>query len=149
MSGDTNGITDVFVRHRWGEPLGISTYGTACMGSVGTPTIHARARARSEGNTEFAIHVSSARPASTVLVGLAVSQAAINIGRGCNLYIVLPPIVTLAGTTDPWGTVRLPLPVPTNASYKGLKIYAQGFVADPKGAWYGLAITGGLSIVVQ
>jgi len=111
--------------------------------------IHARARARSEGNTEFAIHVSSARPASMVFVGLAASQVAIHIGSGCNLHIALPQLVTLTGTTDGWGTARMPLPIPTNASYKGLKFYAQGFVADPNGAWYGLAITGGLSIVVQ
>lgn len=42
-----------------------------------------------------------------------------------------------------------PHPDPDQRRFQGLKIYAQGFVVDPQGAWSGLALTEDPSMVLQ
>ena len=42
----------------------------------------------------------------------------------------------------------LPLPIPDVPALSGIELYAQGLVADPQGAFAGLAFTQGLKLTL-
>jgi hypothetical protein len=125
----------------------VTTVGSGCAGTSGVPTL-AASGAPIVGNGDFVLRVDSARPSSTVLAALSPFGANQAMPGGCTLLVAAPWLEVL-GTGDPSGQARLPAPIPLTASLSGAVVYAQAFVADPNGAFFGsVAFANGLALVV-
>ncbi len=137
----------------WGPPVWIyghltpaaaTPFGNGCPGTNGIPittsgTPHL-------GNPGFALDLVSARGSSPFAFALSAAKQSLQLGN-CTLY-VKDPVFLLPGTTNTAGFGTFALPLPLDLSLRGMTAYAQGFVADPLGAHYGLSLTGGLQILL-
>jgi hypothetical protein len=116
---------------------GTQSYGTGCGGSAGVPVLTAIGVPKL-GNAAFALQLSSARTNAAAALLMSEAQDNIAIGGGCAL-LVGAPVFSLGTVTDGAGTVSWPLPVANNPAWLGIELYTQHVVADPVGAFSGVA----------
>jgi len=69
------------------------------------------------------------------------------LGGGCSLYLGAS-FVGLPFTTNAAGCASLAVPVPYDPSLVSASVRAQAFVLDPAGPFAGLALSGGLRLVL-
>lgn len=75
-------------------------------------------------------------------------QSLANIGAGgCFLNTII--MIELAGNLDSKGQVRVPAPIPTQASLQGATVYAQFGIADSTANSIGLITSQGLKLTVR
>jgi hypothetical protein len=78
---------------------------------------------------------------------LATGTQSLPLGGGCTLYLS-GNLVPLFGATNAAGFASIEMPIPFDASLRGITIYAQGFVSDPLGSYAGMASSSGLRLVL-
>ena len=88
-----------------------------------------------------------ANPAAPCVIAVATATQAQLLGGGCTLYLA-GTLVTVPLATSANGVARVRFPVPLQNSLRGAVLYSQGFVLDPSGGFAGLAVTGGVRLVL-
>ena len=115
-SGGTSTTPDV--RARFWEPVApnVFPYGVACPGPLGElPTIGTAGGSPIAGNQQFGITLTDA-PASSVavlLISNTFGTTPLMGAPGCNLYVGLPILSTMAVLTGPVGDAGATLPLPS------------------------------------
>lgn len=122
-----------------------TVFGSACAGTAGPPSITGDMPFL--GSVGFGIDLVQANPTAPAVLGIATASQSLQLGGGCSLYLA-GSLVTLPLATNQAGLARARLPVPLQNSLRGAVLFAQGFVADPQGAFAGLAVTQGLRLLV-
>jgi ELWxxDGT repeat protein len=122
-------------------------FGAGCAGTQGhVPRITASGLP-TVGST-FTVQLSQARPQTAWSLLLGGAGARVRFPGGCTLH-VLDPFVLLTALTDTAGEARVPLPIPNVRQMAGADVFAQCVVADPAGAFFGIAtFTDGLHLVI-
>jgi hypothetical protein len=122
-------------------------YGAGCAGSAGIPQLSANGPPKL-GNANFMLQLGNARASSPTALLLSEARDSIAIGGGCSL-LVASPFFTIGTNSSASGTVTWPLPVANNVAWLGLEICAQQAVADPAGAFAGLAaVSNGIALTL-
>lgn len=123
-----------------------SNYGSACAGTNGPPVLDGDAPYL--GHQAFHLELRSARPSSPCLFVLAWNPANTPLGGGCTAYVTAP-IALQSATTDATGFAAGPSStIPPLAALRGFTLHAQAVVLDPRGAWNGMALTAGRTLVI-
>lgn len=120
--------------------------GGPCAGTLGMPHI-TPIGVPQLGNAAFRIDLGFVCPNSTAALLFSTYRDRQVLGGGCVLEIG-NPFAVLSLATSAAGTASFPLGVPANPVLTGLELYTQAAVADPQGAFLGLAsLTGGFRLV--
>jgi ELWxxDGT repeat protein len=125
-------------------------WGTGCRGTGGlVPRIEGVGGAPVPGNASFGVEVQNALPLASAWLVLGFSPVELPLGGGCSLYVNLAPIALLfPRVTSGAGVATVALPVPLDPLLIGVQLFAQWAIADPAGGFSGLALTGGLKVVI-
>lgn len=89
-----------------------------------------------------------APPGSGVAVALSLSRAAVALPGGCTLHIdpnAMPLVLPTRSSNA--GFASLTLPVPTEATFVGARLFAQAFAIDPSSTFQGLSLSHGLDLL--
>lgn len=144
VSGDTNGVTDIFLRDLSCDMDAMwSNYGAGFPGQHGIPALSAQ-NDPILGTTIF-IDVGSSAANWTIaalLVGL--QTASVPLKKGGDLLVV--PMVTFILALPPSGTTISEF-IETDPGLCGLQVYAQCLIVDP-GASKGQSASPGLAVTV-
>lgn len=126
-------------------PAGATSFGSACAGSAGLPALGSNEPYFD--NPRFVLDLLSARPSSACAFALASSSQSLPIGGGCTLY-VKDPILPVLAATNAFGFATTSFAVPWDPALRGVAVYAQAFVADPRGPVLGLALSAGRRLLL-
>ena len=103
------------------------------------------------GNSVFAVNIYGALINAPAVLAIAVGLNTSPFNT-CGVYLDLSgPAVYLPGTTDLWGNIAWPVPIPNNPLLRGLTAYAQAAVLDPLGPNLGglnLALSPARTIII-
>jgi ELWxxDGT repeat protein len=122
-------------------------FGRGCPGTGGLVPAIGASGLPSAGNLAFAVTLRGARASSFAAMHLGASRIDLPAGGGCSLYTL--PLLSLAIPTDGSGGATVPLPIPAGRGLAGLHLFFQFIVADPQGAFLGLATASdGLEVLV-
>jgi hypothetical protein len=142
VSGDTNGVSDVFVADRTvaADPAYWNNYGTGHAGSFGIPSFTL------SGDPEFAASISldATNSRGTWSVGFVVagvSQVSVPFKGGT---LLASPNLILVEPLFPWGW-SLPITVPRDDTLCGVSAFLQIIEIDP-GASHGVSMSEGVEM---
>lgn len=128
---------------------GITHIGNGCADGYGNYAVLGADQTPAIGNTAFAFHLHGCAPSTIAFLMLSFAAASPPLDLtafglpGCTSHIPLPIPATLAGFTSPGnaqraeGSISFPFSVPSDPSFTGMFIYAQGAYADPSAALAG------------
>ncbi len=139
----------------WEYGAQFQTFGLACAGSAGTPTLTSGALPKLGATTTALVdHVPPAIPFAFMAVGLSRTQWALGslptlltgFGMpGCRLYTSADLLVVIPATA---GVATWSFPVPLQPSLVGEAFYLQGVTFDPAANPMGLATSNAATLVV-
>ncbi len=142
----TNADWVVLVRPDTFLSASVEDFGTGCTGTNGEPTIQAIGQPVL-GNTGFGIRVASALAGASTTLQIGFLQSSVPIGGGCTLLV--DTLASVPAVTDAGGGSAWTIAMPTSAAFLGSQVEFQAIVADPQGAFLGLAaLTGGVEAIV-
>jgi hypothetical protein len=129
---------------------GLTLYGQACAGAKGLPKWGFGGYPY-QGNTAHQLVMTNGpnNALYRLVIGLVgVPQSLANIGAGgCYLNTII--LVELAGNLGSNGQVKIPAPIPVQASLQGATVYAQFGLADSTANSAGLITSRGLMLTVR
>jgi hypothetical protein len=126
------------------EPFASGCPGTANL----VPAVSAQALPML-GNAGFGARVTSARANSPAVMLLGAKRGSVALGGGCFLWLSLPIPLALSTLTDAGGSASIGLPIPNGIELLGAELFLQWAVADPSGAFAGVAsLSDGLHVVI-
>ncbi len=127
-----------------GAPSAVQTYSNGCPGSRGVPLLSAGDPWL--GNSRFRLDVLGARGSSLGVLALGAGAANLPIGGTCVLLVRQP--LTIPFSTSPLGFGTVPLAVPEAPLLRGIDLFTQAVVADPRNPSLGLAVSQGLKLTL-
>ncbi len=79
--------------------------------------------------------------------GADLNTASIPLGGGCTGYLAAPVTLGLVASNG-FGFTSLPLALPANPAFRGVRLFCQAATLQPGGPLGGLAVSGGLQLTV-
>ena len=127
------------------RPANATALGTPCPGANGPPVLSSGTPYL--GNSAFRLDLHAGRASSPCAFAFAAQSDRLALGGGCTLYL-RGSIASFGAATDAVGFAAGPvIPLPADVALRGLTVYAQAFVVDPRGPVLGLAFSAGCTIV--
>lgn len=113
-------------------PAAAAAFGSAC-GSTGSTTLPSLGAFRRPvvGDRGFYLDVRADGGLRPAAIGFGWTQASTPLANGCTLRIG-QTFHTVLWFTDPAGVVHQPLPLPNDLALRGLPLFAQAAVLDPR-----------------
>ncbi len=147
LLGGAQPIQTSALRRLVNDPLAATTtYGVGCPGSLGVPILDPTF-VPYLGHATFGVRLTSvpANVLTSVAFGLLPDNTA--LGNGCTALVAGPLAVDVT-VSDPGGAARFALPIPTDPTFIGTRIYSQGAALDPAGALGGIAVSAASEMVI-
>ncbi len=129
-----------------GVPASADRYGTGCaIGSAPGMTVRGAPR---PGNAGLQLVAGTVTPLVPTMLLVGTGAVGQPLGGGCNQWVSGPAVVTLA-IASAGAEAAIALPVPNQASLRGLALTAQIATLDmPRGLYLGLALSEGLRVTI-
>jgi Tol biopolymer transport system component len=143
VSGDTNGVWDVFVHEFCSIAASWSNYGVGFPGTTGIPTF--TSRQNPVLGTTIARDLANSYGSPTLgLLLIGFQQASLHTNRGGDLLVVPAVVIPISFS---YGGDTFTGDIPRDWSLCGIRLEAQAVEADP-GAAKGVSFTSGLELVL-